>query len=195
MTDYVLDLETLGTNHDAPVVAIGMCSFDRRTYQVGEHKFYATIDPQGACRFGARVDGDTIRWWLEQSEEARKELTDKDNTCDPHTAIAMLLQFLADPDAEEDHEFDHVVLWGNGPSFDCGILASTFERLGVKKPWGHWNERCVRTMLDLYPDARHPFPDHKTKHHALHDAEHEADCLASAFKMHHAAVPGADEEG
>ena len=198
--DYVIDIETLGKGSDAPIIQIGLCSINMDTLAVGEREFDVTLDLASACAFGAKPDGDTIRWWLGQNDAAREPFASPEEQVEARTAAALLLQFLAadDPNAEDGHEFDNVVLWGNGPSFDCTILANFMARMGVVRPWKHWNERCVRTILALYPEAKAPFPSHRTKHNALDDAKHEADCIALALSMHRAkasAAPGADEEG
>ena len=184
--DYVVDLETLGTNSDAPVLAVGIVSFNRHTGVVGDEKFYCTIDMESACRYGAVADGGTIDWWLRQSEAARSALTSKEFQVDAMGAASALLAFLED----EDSKFSDVRMWGNGAAFDCEKLRNMFTRLGLVTPWHFWNERDMRTMLDLYEDAWAPFPADKIKHHALHDAEHEAEVLANAFQIHHTARAG-----
>jgi len=181
--DYVVDLETLGTGSNAPVVAIGIVSFDRHTGAVGDEKFYCTIDMESACKYGAVAEGGTIDWWLRQSKAARSALTSKEFQVDALAAAAAALAFLED----EEGMFANVRMWGNGAAFDCEKLRNMFTRLGLVTPWNFWNERDVRTMLELYDDTWLPFPADKIKHHALHDAEHEAERLAIAFLMHHAA--------
>ena len=60
--NLMIDLETLGTFMNAPVVTIGACFFDPMTGEIGD-KFYRKIDMVDAMRFGS-ASGDTLRWWL-----------------------------------------------------------------------------------------------------------------------------------
>lgn len=182
--DFAVDLETMGRVPGAPVPAIALVSFDRETQEVGVHQFYAVIEMGDAFRWGDKPDGETVAWWLRQSEKARASLTDVVVT-NTQTALATLLSSLADPNAEDGHEFDHIRLWGNGASFDLGILGGLFDRMGLIRPWQFCNERDMRTMVDLYPEARDvPRSSASVAHNALDDATHQATVLAEAFRLH-----------
>jgi len=45
MTDYMIDLETLGTKVDAPVLSIGAVEFNLETGKLGQ-EFYCVLDLQ-----------------------------------------------------------------------------------------------------------------------------------------------------
>ncbi|MCD9175353.1 3'-5' exoribonuclease, partial [Escherichia coli] len=93
-------------------------------------------------RYRARPDASTILWWLEQSEEARKSLTS--NTQELSTALSWLSEFII---KNANHKF--VQVWGNGASFDCVILRNSYSLTGQPVPWQWWNDRDVRTIVEL----------------------------------------------
>ena len=64
----MLDLETLGHNYNAPIIQIGVCVFNR---DVVISTFYRTIDFEDLQNYNFTVDYSTIKWWMEQSNEAR----------------------------------------------------------------------------------------------------------------------------
>ncbi|EFO2618384.1 exonuclease, partial [Escherichia coli] len=66
----MIDLETMGTNTNAPIVVIGAVFFDPQTGEIGP-VFYIVISLTDAMNTGAVPDGGTIKWWLKQSSEAR----------------------------------------------------------------------------------------------------------------------------
>ena len=161
----MVDLETLGTAPNAPVVAIGAVYFDPDTGTLGE-TFDAAIDIADAMRFG-RASGDTIRWWLGQGDAARQKVVRG-----KHPAPLVFEKF---------YEFclkhgDQVKPWGNGSSFDITILEYAFGRIIEKPaPWKFWNVRDCRTIKEL-AEGIVPFNGklEGTAHTALDDAKHQA---------------------
>lgn len=115
----------------------------------------------------------TVDWWLEQSDAAFEEAFDDDGRRLPiWLAMHSLNTWL---------EFHPYPIWGNGSDFDNAQLQDAFKQQGLR--WPYWRNRCLRSqrglVLDLYPDTKlAEFPANKIKHHALHDAEHEAEALA-----------------
>ena len=66
----MVDIETLGTACDAPILSIGAVAFDIESGEISS-KFYRAVDPSSALERG-RADGGTLRWWMGQSDSARK---------------------------------------------------------------------------------------------------------------------------
>ena len=55
----MLDLETMGTRPDAPIIAIGAVAFDKE----GVHEsFYEVLDLAWAVRDGAVMSPETVIW-------------------------------------------------------------------------------------------------------------------------------------
>jgi hypothetical protein len=70
----------------------------------------------------------------------------------------------------------NIRVWANGPQFDLVILQSAFDRYGIKRPWVCWQERCVRTALEMagYEKGSISWIERGPRHRALNDARHEA---------------------
>lgn len=168
MRNISLDLETMGVTSGAPVLAIGAVEFDTE-HGVTGRAFYATIGLADAVAHGGKMDADTVLWWLRQSDAARQELTGKTGS-----TVDVLQAFTAWVEAG-GVPHDHRRVWGNGPRFDCGLLAETYARVGLAPPWPHWGERCFRTVRDLRPDLP---VERVGVHHNAH-----ADALTQAVHM------------
>ncbi|TIX41128.1 MAG: 3'-5' exoribonuclease [Mesorhizobium sp.] len=164
-THCMIDLETMGTAPNAPVVAIGAIYFDPDTGALGE-TFDAAIDVEDAVRYG-RVSGSTLKWWLGQGDAARQKVVRG-----RHPAQLVFEKF---------HEFCRkhgtgIKPWGNGSSFDITILEYAFGRILDKPaPWEFWNVRDCRTVKELAAKLP-PYTGtlEGTAHTALDDATHQA---------------------
>ncbi|ELT9934341.1 3'-5' exoribonuclease, partial [Escherichia coli] len=166
----MIDLETMGTNTNAPIVVIGAVFFDPQTGEIGP-VFYIVISLTDAMNTGAVPDGGTIERWLKQSSEARAAiLTDQVKLKD---ALSRFREFINE---YSDEKF--VQVWGNGATFDNAILRTSYERLDIPCPWRYYNDRDVRTIVELGKtidfDARTVIPFEGVRHNALDDARHQA---------------------
>ncbi|WP_247152132.1 exonuclease, partial [Escherichia coli] len=137
----MIDLETMGTNSNAPIVVIGAVFFDPQTGEIGPI-FYVVISLVDAMDKGAVPDGSTIEWWLAQSSEARSATLVNQIPLDD--ALLQLREFID----ENSGEF-FVRVWGNGANFDNVILRRSYERQGIPCPWRWSNDRDVRTIVEL----------------------------------------------
>ncbi|MCH4997843.1 3'-5' exoribonuclease [Pectobacterium carotovorum] len=174
MNHVMIDIEALGKKANAPIGSIGAVFFNPQTGELGE-KFYCRVDFENDMLNGAVPDGDTIKWWLRQSSDARAELISDDAT-----PIWGALSAFSDWLTDHAESLGTLHVWANSPSFDCTILKTAFERTDIDVPWNYWNELDVRTMKEigysLLVDVR-PFTG--TRHNALHDAINQA-ALVSA---------------
>ena len=178
-THYVLDLETMGKGPRAAIVAIG-CVRIENLQITGD--FYHRVPLRSSMECGLQVDASTIQWWLEQEEAARIEITGCSATELPH-ALGWLAAFMGVNDGQPPSKT--ALLWGNGSSFDNVIVGNAFDACNIPRPWMFWNDRDLRTLLALYPEAK-AVRFEGTKHHALHDAQHEAKLLLKALQLHQA---------
>lgn len=177
-THYVLDLETLGKGPNAPIVAIGAVCI-KGAKPVDELYRRARLESAMHPTFGRQPDASTIQWWLQQSTEARAEIDGSQPSNDIFSALRQLADWMAIYATESE-----AIVWGNGSSFDNVILRSTFEACGLSLPWQFRHDRDLRTILALYPEAKNVGEFEGTKHHALHDARHEAKQLCKALRLH-----------
>ena len=163
----MIDLETMGKNPDAPIISIGAIFFDPQTGDMGP-EFSKTIDLETA---GGVIDRDTIKWWLKQSREAQSAVMTDEIPLDD--ALLQLREFID----ENSGEF-FVQVWGNGANFDNTILRRSYERQGIPCPWRYYNDRDVRTIVELGKaidfDARTAIPFEGERHNALDDARYQA---------------------
>ncbi|EJQ0322226.1 3'-5' exoribonuclease, partial [Escherichia coli] len=174
----MIDLETMGTNTNAPIVVIGAVFFAPQTGEIGP-VFYIVISLTDAMNTGAVPDGGTIEWWLKQSSEARAAiLTDQVKLKD---ALSRFREFI---NKYSDEKF--VQVWGNGATFDNAILRTSYERLDIPCPWRYHNDRDVRTIVELGKtidfDARSVIPFEGVRHNALDDARHQAKYVTATIQ-------------
>jgi hypothetical protein len=157
----MIDIETLSTRPNAPILSVGAAFFDPMTGEVGE-TFYRRVDIASAMKFGA-ADPETIRWWLKQNDEARLEIAKSGEPLD---------EMLNDLNTFYNKGYDAKV-WGNGSGFDITILEYAYHRcLSQNAPWPFWNVRDVRTVVQLAEGlVKKPaaFTKDKVAHNALDD--------------------------
>ncbi|HAN3963419.1 TPA: 3'-5' exoribonuclease domain-containing protein [Escherichia coli] len=171
----MIDLETMGKNPDAPIISIGAIFFDPQTGDMGP-EFSKTIDLETA---GGVIDRNTIKWWLKQSREAQSAIMTDEIPLDD--ALLQLREFID----ENSGEF-FVQVWGNGANFDNTILRRSYERQGIPCPWRYYNDRDVRTIVELGKaidfDARTAIPFEGERHNALDDARYQAKYVSAIWQ-------------
>ena len=171
----MIDLETMGKNPDAPIISIGAIFFDPQTGDMGP-EFSKTIDLETT---GGVIDRDTIKWWLKQSREAQSAILTDEIPLDD--ALLQLREFID----ENSGEF-FVQVWGNGANFDNVILRRSYERQGIPCPWRYYNDRDVRTIVELGKaidfDARTAIPFEGERHNALDDARYQAKYVSAIWQ-------------
>lgn len=161
MNNIMIDIETMGTKSDAAIVAIGAVYFDNEG--LGK-EFYSVVDLQSCIDVGLTVDGNTIEWWIKQSEKA-KDIFDKEKHFDYiETALEDLSAFVFGGSP---------LIWGNGSDFDNVILENAYKAIKCMEPWIFRQNRCFRTLKNLYLDVQPP-EDIGTAHNALDDAKWQA---------------------
>lgn len=179
MKEYVFDLETLGTVPGAVVVSIGAVEIDRSAGSI-LRTFYERISLADSLRLGLTVDGDTLNWWASRrvDERARHDALTASPRSDVLDVVRRFAEWLGDP--------KEVIIYGNGPSFDCGIWAGVCRAAGESVPWHFRNERCMRTEKAFHERRGVPWIriDNELPHHALADAITEArEMLATEAAM------------
>lgn len=171
------DLETFGrTRVDQVVLVIGACAFDIESGgEIGT--FVVNIDWQSSIDAGRTIHPETLRWWMSQSDAARKAVCDTSGAI----AIAPALYLLSDWLRDVGCEF----VWGNGATFDIGILQHMYEQRQLKIPWEFRKVRDLRTLVHVAQqtgfDSR-TIPSVGTHHNALDDARFQAHVITAAWK-------------
>ncbi|MCF2472092.1 exonuclease [Citrobacter braakii] len=180
-THLMVDLETMGSGPDAPIVSIGAVFFEPSTGNTGA-EFYQVVSLESSMSFGMKPDASTIQWWLKQSSEARSAIL-----VDEAMGLRETLELLADFIAENAANGSHTVqLWGNGCSFDNVILRRAYALTETPFAVPFWNDRDVRTMVELGKSVginpRFDIPFEGDMHNALSDARHQVKYVSAIWQ-------------
>ncbi|AGQ28832.1 3'-5' exonuclease [Serratia liquefaciens] len=180
MQHLMLDLETMGKKPIAPIVAIGAVFFAPRTGELGE-LFYTPVDLQSSMAGKAAPDADTIIWWMKQSSEARAAIY-VDGAPSLLSALYDLNKFIRANVANPRG----LRVWGNGAVFDNVILRESYQRECVPLPWEWFNDRDVRTIVELGRevgfDPKRDMPFDGERHNAISDAIHQAKYVSAIYQ-------------
>lgn len=175
MKNFMLDLETMGTGPTAAICAIGVVRFDLETEKI-DAEYYGVVDLVSSVKAGGVIDAQTVQWWMNQSEEARRIFV-KDVPRQSEETILREFKWFTH---ENDPNWKESILWGNGSDFDNVILRSAFERHSIPLPWKYSRNRCYRTLKSLRPDIE--IIREGTHHNALDDARSQAEHAIRIFK-------------
>ena len=78
-----------------------------------------------------------------------------------------------------------VLIWGGGATFDNVILRNSYKtaKMNAPCPWLYRNDRCFRTLCNLFPQIIWAQDDDTSiAHHALHDARSQAQHAVKILK-------------
>lgn len=185
--ELMVDIETLGTVAGSPVVTIGAVLFDPYSCDSGEalmeRSLNIRIDLADSIKFSKGVEGQTVRWWFEQNDEAIKALVG-DDAVPMQEALIKLWRFCHERAAFVDKEFFYGLsalprtnrYWAKDPDFDMQLLRYYYEHpdLATAMPWDFWACRSVRTVQDLaWPEGSIERPEFEVPGVA-HDARWDA---------------------
>jgi hypothetical protein len=175
----MIDLETLGTKEDAVVISIGVVLFDLDKKTVLE-EFYAPLDAKSQIKRGRKVDPDTLKWWMGQSDAAKKVFNEKAE--DPAKILQDLSAVL------DKHR--PLIAWGNGSTFDISIMENMYNDYGIKLSWHYTRVNCFRTFRRLVGNDE-KVEKNGVAHNALDDARAQVEYM---FKHYNKAIPVAQME-
>lgn len=169
MNNVMIDLETMSTDSNAAIVSIGAVFFDEK--EIGK-TFYVNVDLGSSVMGGGVTDQDTIQWWNKQPQKVRNALEEMKQPVE--RALNFFTEFLGDT--------KNVKIWGNSSSFDNVILSNAYKRLGKDVPWQFCNDRCYRTVKNLFKDVE--MKREGEHHNAKDDAASQAKHLIEIIKKH-----------
>jgi hypothetical protein len=165
----MLDIETLGTKPGCVVLSIGACLFDRIGTAV---TFYRPLGMADQLEKGLVIESGTLKWWLSQSENVRKEAFEGSIFSTAY-ALSEFNVFCMAADT----------VWGNGATFDQPILHELFNRFDKKWPFNYSKELCFRTLKKAIPPLDKP--RNLMEHHALSDAIWQAEYAVYCLQYLH----------
>jgi hypothetical protein len=170
MKSIMIDIETLGTNPDACVTAIGAVAFnessvlDSAGWTISQKDWHGDIDPA------------TVAWWLGQSDAAREALIKPHVAFSAFDAALLLAKFAQLHSAEET--------WANDPDFDIVILKKWWARTeritGLRLMAFPFHYRSMRSFRTITAEAKRLGAPYGTgfqlgtAHNAVDDASNQA---------------------
>lgn len=163
MKDLMIDLETLGTDPNCPVISIGAVFFDIENKKLGQF-FYRVLSLDEQISRGRQVTADTIKWWMQQDEAAKKIFKEQQLAVYP-----ALEDFISWFSINNSKSF----VWGNGSTFDISIMENIFKNYGFKAPWGYNRVMDLRTFKRFKPPVKETVKV-GISHNALDDAINQA---------------------
>lgn len=177
MKHIMLNLETMANTYNAAIVSIGAVLFDEVTIL---DRFYYTVDLQSCLDVGLTVDASTIVWWLQQNEEAKKELYNIYHKACIKGACENFNTWWTGIKNDYLPFKEDIFIWGYGSTFDNVILRNAYNKAGIEPVWEYRDDLCYRTICRLFPFIKY-IEEPIIKHHALHDAEAQAKHLIKVF--------------
>lgn len=183
MTDFLLDTETLGTEHDALVLNLGIVPFNiddqDDPYDLLKKSLTVRFDKKqlfATKRFS--YTDDTKNWWKKQPQEVQ-DLNLKATPDDVSLAVGcqQIIDFL-----EKNKYSRKSTLWTRGLDFDIPIVKNLFNVSGLPYPFNPFMSRDVRTFLEVltgedsrrwrpkgYNERLTDFPKHFSTYDAIRD--------------------------
>lgn len=175
----MIDTETLGRAPGSMVRSVAAVEFDPRTGETGRQKVWK-IDLADSIRYGFKVEASTLKWWMMQSDEARREFMEGAET-PLEDFLEDFMQFIAATD--EGNDF---TLWCLQLDFDVAMLRSMYSWYNLNVhgcdeevlPWDFRKVRDVRPYMDALDSAGLLPPKVADRHTPL------ADCMAQINCVH-----------
>ncbi|MDE1316324.1 3'-5' exoribonuclease [Vibrio aestuarianus] len=179
-THVMLDLETMGNGSNAAIVSIGAVVFNPLTGELGAD-FEEVVNLNSSAYYG-ELDASTVTWWMTQSEEARAIFQRDTPKTSLKDALLELNQWFADLGDAKD-----IQVWGNGSGFDNVILTNAYKAVRVRPNFTHWNDRDVRTIVEmgisiLGINPKEALEREGTHHSALDDAKFQAKYVSEIWR-------------
>lgn len=177
MNNLMVGIETLSSREDAAILSLGAVFFNTKLGSTHE-AFHAVIKP--SSKYFGHIDPDTVIWWMKQSDDARGALFENTKASELRVALANFSEFTFRNNGAEP-----LKVWSKSPNFDLTIVRNAMKRTNQTAPWEYWNERDVRTCLDLGNlmgvDIKKR-PDEDTEHSAIGDAIYQAKQVIDVYE-------------
>lgn len=178
MKHISVDIETLSTKANPAIIQIGAVEFNLGDLADPEipplgREFLTNIHWKTAVDAGCKVDSATMKWWLDQSNEALDSVTDTSIMRPFLLGMAAFSAFFKETKAR--------YIWGKPSTFDCSHLSEAYELAQMERPWHHKGEMCLRSVIQSVGRMNRVIPAPPVlddpaflKHNALWDAKAQA---------------------
>ncbi len=146
--NFSLDIETLGSVGSPVVLSIGLYHMKDEIEEEPDPRrlFVANIDITSSLKAGLTVEGSNLRWWFEQSDEARQALF-KPQPSDLTYTIKTLGEWYRRRIQSTIVRKDEVRVWSHS-TFDIPVLNNACKAVRLDMPWSPRDTRDLRTIVD-----------------------------------------------
>ena len=170
----MIDIETLSTTPNALILTIGAVIFNPKDDIIplkDMETFYKRVDIDSCKVLDLDIDKNTLKWWKDQSKEARFEVFENKDRESIKDILIELADFIK----------NCKYIWSNSPNFDCVIIENVYRKLDMEIPWKFWNLRDTRTVYALANLRLKDFCGKNVAHNALEDCYTQITCLKASF--------------
>ncbi len=173
--DMMIDIETLDIRPTTVILSIGAVAFTRWGDTETWGQFNVRISTDSNLMHGRTIGEHTIKWWNEQSIEARRAVFDVPYSEQKplETALAHLSYFM--------EEYNVKNVWANGITFDISALEDAYRSTGLKIPWNYYDVHDYRTIKNLFGESG-DIVRPTVAHNALADALAQTHTLINIMK-------------
>lgn len=186
--DIVLDLETLGVSNTPVLTQIGAVAFDIKTGKV-IREFALNFDLKSSMKSGAKVDAETLQWWVKQDKETIANVFESKDTVTLSKGLNAFREWVLA--LEKSVDTGNVYLWGNGIIADNTWLKGNCELLNIPSFIVYKNHRDVRTLLELAAETidqpksmiTKKIPNQGILHSAIDDARWAAKLITACWNL------------
>ncbi|MEL7445578.1 MAG: 3'-5' exonuclease [Pseudomonadota bacterium] len=178
MSDLMIDIETMGTGHNAAMIQLAGVFFDRATGQLGE-EFCENISLESCLAEGFEKDASTEQWWSEQNPDVLAQITK--NPLPARDAIGLYSDFVG--------RGKGLSVWSHA-TFDFVIVQNYLKAFGART-MPYRGARDIRTLVDLsgIDLDQYDWKSGKT-HNALDDCKFQITYCVDAMRAIHSGCRG-----
>lgn len=169
----MVDIETLGARPGSVIASIGAVVFDANTII---EEWECLVDPQSCVDVGLRLEVDTIKWWMRQSDDARAK------------TFGLRALPVADALSELNRWANGVHgctnYWSHGATFDLVMLHEAYIATKVSPLMKDFRRaRDTRTLYEITGTNPKTFMGTGTAHNAVDDARAQALAVIESWRM------------
>ena len=131
------------------------------------------LDVSEQIERGRKPTGDTIKWWMAQSDAAKRVFHEKAKPA--KEVLTLFSQWYASDGTLKgvNPVKNRAYVWGNGSTFDISILENIFRDYGIECPWGYNKPMDLRTFKRFKASGQQVVKS-GVNHNALDDATSQA---------------------
>ena len=177
--NYIFDFETLSIDRvNGAIISMAILEFNTNRFNTEPYEYSQLLDNTGFIKFnvedqvknhGRKIDPDTLKWWGEQSAEARAQLKPSENDKILSECIPFIKDYIGNAKVDK--------VFSRGNTFDPIILDYIGVQFNQAIPWGHWAMRDTRSIIDGMAwgtDIKNGFiPDELQPLFVAHDPTHD----------------------